>query len=221
MSAVTTSRGRPSRSSPYFCKNGIARNTAGHTPGLGRSCGTSRTSRSDEFTPSACSSRSARPVARRATATTSGTSNIRASARSAIRIPSRKLVPGGVRTLIVSVPSLKGGRNSEPICETQATAANASNAAPTRIGRGWRKVNRKSLRSIHFKARSKSGSPGRSTTRDRVSRNAASAGVTVSETTSEAPSATRYASPSGANIRPSSPANANKGNTTRQTISVA
>ena len=68
----------------------------------------------EEFTPSACSSNSARPV-RRETASTSGTSNSNVSTCRATRVLSVRLVPGSAWTLIVSVPSLNGGRNSPPI----------------------------------------------------------------------------------------------------------
>ena len=54
-----------------------------------------------------------------------GTSNSKSSARRAIRSLSCRLVPGSVCTLIVSVPSLNGGRNSEPIQNTTNFDENA------------------------------------------------------------------------------------------------
>ena len=95
---------------------GIIRNdsrTATRKASLLRSCIRSMTSSSLEFTPSACSSSSARPV-RRAVETTSGCANKVSSTKRAMRSDSGNEVPGNVTIFTVSVPSLNGGRNVRP-----------------------------------------------------------------------------------------------------------
>ena len=85
------------------------------------------TSISEECTPSACSSSSARPV-RRPTAFTSGTSSMSFSAMRPTRFDSASEMPGLNSMLMVKVPSLKGGRNARgssaapPAAATTATA---------------------------------------------------------------------------------------------------
>ena len=189
MSACTWASGRPVVSTPRPCSPGTARSTAYPTPDLGRSGGVSRTSSSDVFTPSACSSCSARPV-RRDTAATSGTSHSSASARPATRLLSSRLVPGPVCTLTVSDPSLNGGRNSDPMPATASTDPYPRTPATTRIARGCRTARRTTRVAAHFSPRSSGGSPFRPRNRARGSSTAARAGVTVSDTASEASSDT-------------------------------
>ena len=69
------------------------------------------TSISEECTPSACSSSSARPV-RRPTALTSGTSRMSRSAIRPTRFDSASEMPGLNSMLMVKVPSLNGGRKA-------------------------------------------------------------------------------------------------------------
>ena len=90
---------------------------------FGRPPNSNGASISEVFTPSACSSSSARPVLR-ATVFISGTESISSSALRPIASLSSSETPGSVLTLIVNEPSLNGGRKLEP-------KPNAITTAPT------------------------------------------------------------------------------------------
>ncbi len=102
-----------------------------------RADGFRSTSISDECTPSACSSSSARPV-RRPTCATSGTCRISASASAPIRLASASEVPGWNISDSTNEPSLNGGRNARGIHGTDAAAIRATMpaAASTARARG-------------------------------------------------------------------------------------
>ena len=104
---------------------------------LCRSEDLSVTSSSVVFTPSACSSSSARPVLR-PVCVTSGISCMRFSARIPRRFDSSKDVPGGNVTLIVKLPSLNSGRNSRPNVGTSINAPKnmTTTSVKTDLGRG-------------------------------------------------------------------------------------
>ena len=78
-----------------------------------RSFNSNGASISETFTPSACSSSSARPVLR-ATVCISGMLSSNSSARCPILSLSSNEMPGKEDMLIVNEPSLKGGRNERP-----------------------------------------------------------------------------------------------------------
>ena len=82
-------------------------------PRLRPEFGSKLTMISDIFTPSACSSSSARPV-RRPKATTPATFRNRCSTMAAMRLEVASESPGGSTTSICTVPSLNGGRKSRP-----------------------------------------------------------------------------------------------------------
>ena len=91
----------------------------------------SSTSISLACTPSAWSSSSARPV-RLPVRWISGTCNNRVSASAPRRFDASKDVPGGSNRLIVTDPSLNGGKNSLPKVEATTRAkTNSPNVAPS------------------------------------------------------------------------------------------
>ena len=91
---------------------------------------------SEECTPSACSSSSARPVLR-PTWMTSGTCSASCSASVPMRLDSASDVPGLSNTLTVNVPSLKGGKNERGKNGTLAATASTTINAPTSRPREW------------------------------------------------------------------------------------
>ena len=90
---------------------------------------------SEAFTPSACSSSSARPV-RRLKLATPRILPMRSSTIAAIAFDVSSDVPGGSRTLTCTQPSSNGGRKSRPSPMTTATLAPTATATPPRIGAG-------------------------------------------------------------------------------------
>ena len=142
------------------------------------------TSISEELTPSACSSSSARPVRRDVCAT----SGISRSIRSAIfpsRLDSVSVVPGSESRLTVRVPSANGGRNSPPIWVNAPIDTATPSAVPPRTTHGRRNANRTSTASPRLSHRNTNGSRVRSTLRPRDRTKDAMTGVTVSATTSD------------------------------------
>ena len=95
------------------------------------------TSISLALTPSACSSCSARPV-RRAVLLTWGIERIISSALVPSLFDSSSDTPGWPKNETTAVPSLKGGRNSEPrrVTTINATATRAPSVPSTATGRG-------------------------------------------------------------------------------------
>ena len=87
--------------------------TSARNSSLSRSCNSKGASISEVFTPSACSSSSARPVLR-ATVWISGIPRRIFSANPPIRSDSSSEIPGMVLILMVSEPSLKGGKKLRP-----------------------------------------------------------------------------------------------------------
>ena len=86
-----------------------------------RSFNSNGASISETFTPSACSSSSARPVLR-ATVCISGMVSSNSSARCPILSLSSKEIPGSEEILIVNDPSLNGGRKERPSVKKQISA---------------------------------------------------------------------------------------------------
>ena len=90
---------------------------------------------SEAFTPSACSSSSARPV-RRPKLSTPFTFLIRSSTIPAMAFDVSSDVPGGRSTLTCTQPSLNGGRKSRPSWVTTPMLTATAAATAIRIGAG-------------------------------------------------------------------------------------
>ena len=101
--------------------------TSASTSSLSRPASSKGASISDVFTPSACSSSSARPVLR-PTVFISGTESNRRSTLWPILSDSSKDMPGSVVTLMVNEPSLNGGKNPLPMVQNRAMAATKAQA---------------------------------------------------------------------------------------------
>ena len=160
------------------------------TASCGRPPGVSRTSISADSTPWTCSSSSARPV-RRAVAATSGTSSSKRSMALPSASDSSRLVPGSVTALMTSAPSLKAGRNARPIRGTVARETANSRPAAASTSSGCRSTPGSRRPYPRRMAAASAGSRPSRMRRSPGSRYEHNAGVTVSATTSDAPSAIR------------------------------
>ena len=100
---------------------------------FGRPPGFMSTSISEEWTPSACSSSSARPV-RRATCRTSGTPSSSRSATRPTRLDSASETPGLNWSVRVNEPSLNGGRKARGSMKAPASAMATATEVAAAIG---------------------------------------------------------------------------------------
>ena len=135
----------------------------------------------------------------------------RFSTRPAISLDVSRDVPGGKTTFNWTAPSLKGGRKSRSNWMRKSAATTTKNAGTARLSFGNRKLNRMILSPNHLTVRKTNPSFSRSISFPPPSSQYDKTGVTVSDTSVEESRETIYATPSGANNRPSMPDSASKG----------